>query len=96
VRGKEGLVDWCIGVLVYWLLVITSLQSPVPSLSISQSLNLSISQSLNLLIPMNYTLPLALVDFLPVLFTAIGLVNIARMVGHISRKHGQVALVGAI
>ncbi|MBK9056147.1 MAG: hypothetical protein IPL78_36195 [Chloroflexi bacterium] len=41
---------------------------------------------------MNYTLPLALVDFLPVLFTAIGLVNIARIVTHISRAHGQVAL----
>ena len=45
---------------------------------------------------MNYTLPLALVDFLPVLFTAIGLVNIARIVGHISRTHGRVALVGAV
>lgn len=43
-----------------------------------------------------YTLSLALVDFLPVLFTAIGLTSIARMVTHISREHGQVAVVGAI
>ncbi len=45
---------------------------------------------------MNYTLPLALVDFLPVLFTAIGLVNIARIVTHISQTHGRVAYAGAI
>ncbi|HSM70115.1 MAG TPA: hypothetical protein VK851_01100 [Anaerolineales bacterium] len=44
---------------------------------------------------MEYTLPLALVDFLPVIFTAIGLVYIARMVAHISKQHGQAAYVGA-
>lgn len=45
---------------------------------------------------MNYTIPLALLDFLPVLFTAIGLVNIARIVTHISQTHGRVAYVGAV
>jgi len=45
---------------------------------------------------MEYTLPLALVDLLPVIFTAIGLIYIARMVSHISKAHGQVAYVGAV
>jgi len=44
---------------------------------------------------MEYTLSLALVDFLPVAFTAIGLIYIARMVSHISKTHGQAAYVGA-
>lgn len=44
---------------------------------------------------MEYTLSLALVDFLPVIFTAIGLIYIARMVSHISNAHGQAAYVGA-
>jgi len=45
---------------------------------------------------MEYTLSLALVDFLPVIFTAIGLIYIARMVSHISKAHGQAAYVGAV
>ncbi len=43
---------------------------------------------------MEYTLSLALVDFLPVLFTAIGLTYIARMVAHINSLQGSVAFVG--
>jgi len=45
---------------------------------------------------MEYTIPLALVDFLPVIFTAIGLIYIARMVSHISKPHGQTAYAGAV
>jgi len=45
---------------------------------------------------MEHTLSLALVDFLPVFFTAIGLVYIARMVSHLSQPHGQAAYVGAV
>lgn len=45
---------------------------------------------------MQYTLSLALVDFLPVIFTAIGLVYIARMVAHISKPHGHAAYVGTV
>jgi len=45
---------------------------------------------------MEYTLSLALVDFLPVLFTAIGLYFIFRMVKHINIEQGNVALLGAI
>ncbi len=45
---------------------------------------------------MEYTLSLALVDFLPVLFTAVGLIYIARMVSHLSQPHGQAAFVGAV
>ena len=45
---------------------------------------------------MEYTLSLALVDFLPVLFTAIGLYFIFRMVKHIHNEQGNVALLGAI
>ncbi len=43
-----------------------------------------------------YTLSLALVDFLPVLFTAIGLHFITRMVAHINPGQGQVAALGVI
>ena len=45
---------------------------------------------------MEYTLSLALVDFLPVAFTAIGLYFIYRMVKHISVTQGNVALLGVI
>lgn len=45
---------------------------------------------------MEYTLSLALVDFLPVLFTAIGLIYIVRMVTHINALQGKVALVGMV
>lgn len=44
---------------------------------------------------MEYTLSLALVDFLPVLFTALGLTLIARMVSHLSPPHGRAAYAGA-
>jgi len=43
---------------------------------------------------MEYTLSLALVDFLPVAFTAIGLYFIFRMVKHINATQGNVALLG--
>ncbi len=45
---------------------------------------------------MEYTLSLALVDFLPVGFTAIGLYFICRMVAHINAMQGNVAALGAI
>lgn len=45
---------------------------------------------------MDYTLSLALVDFLPVAFTAIGLFYIVRMVGHVDELQGRVAAVGAV
>jgi hypothetical protein len=45
---------------------------------------------------MEYTLSLALVDFLPVGFTAIGLYFIYRMVAHINALQGSVAALGAI
>lgn len=45
---------------------------------------------------MEYTLSLALVDFLPVLFTAIGLMYIVRMVTHINAVQGKVALIGMV
>lgn len=41
-----------------------------------------------------YTLSLALVDFLPVLFAAIGLSFIARMVTHVNPHQGQIAVLG--
>ena len=44
---------------------------------------------------MGYTLSLAVVDFLPVLFTAFGLMYVARMIHHINKPHGQAAFVGA-
>ncbi len=45
---------------------------------------------------MDYTLSLALVDFLPVGFTAIGLYFIYRMVAHIHVWQGNVAALGAV
>lgn len=45
---------------------------------------------------MEYTLSLALVDFLPVLFTALGLVAISRMVAHVSVAQGRVAFYGTL
>ena len=45
---------------------------------------------------MEYTLSLALVDFLPVLFTAIGLYFIYRMIKHIHVAQGYVALLGVV
>jgi hypothetical protein len=44
---------------------------------------------------MEYTLSLALVDFLPVAFTAIGLFYIVRMVAHVNALQGRVAALGA-
>ncbi len=44
----------------------------------------------------SYTLSLALVDFLPVLFAAIGLYFIVRMVAHVNSHQGQVAAVGVL
>ena len=44
---------------------------------------------------MEYTLSLALVDFLPVAFTTIGLYFIFRMVAHINPAQGNVAALGA-
>lgn len=44
---------------------------------------------------MEYTLSLALVDFLPVIFTAFGLAYLMYMVRHINPARGQVALLGA-
>lgn len=43
-----------------------------------------------------YTLSLALVDFLPVIFTAVGLFYIARMVAHISPEQGRAVYLGAV
>lgn len=45
---------------------------------------------------MEYTLSLALVDFFPVAFTAIGFVYIVRMVAHIDSLRGKVTALGAI
>lgn len=45
---------------------------------------------------MEYTLFLALVDFLPAAFTAMGLFYIVRMVGHVNALQGRVAAVGAV
>ncbi len=44
---------------------------------------------------MTYTLPLALTDFLPVAFSAVGMFFVARMVAHLSKTQGQMALIGA-
>lgn len=44
---------------------------------------------------MQYTLSLALVDFLPVTFTAIGYFFLCRMVSHINEQQGKIASVGA-
>jgi len=43
-----------------------------------------------------YTLSLALVDFLPVFFTAVGLVAISRMVAHVNVTQGRVAFYGTL
>jgi hypothetical protein len=43
-----------------------------------------------------YTLSLALVDFLPVFFTAVGLVAISRMVAHVNVIQGRVAFYGTL
>jgi hypothetical protein len=43
---------------------------------------------------MKYTLSLAIVDFLPVLFTAFGLMYVARMIFHVNKPHGQAAFMG--
>jgi len=45
---------------------------------------------------MEYTLSLALVDFLPVAFTAIGFYFLYKMVAHISAEHGKVAAFGSV
>jgi len=45
---------------------------------------------------MEYTLSLALIDFLPVAFTAIGLFFIYRMVAHINAMQGNVAALGVV
>lgn len=44
---------------------------------------------------MDYTLSLALVDFLPVAFTAVGMFFVARMVWHTGQAQGQMAMLGA-
>ena len=43
-----------------------------------------------------YTLSLALVDFLPIVFTAFGMFFVARMVDHLGRRQGQMALTGVV
>jgi len=45
---------------------------------------------------MEYTLSLALVDFLPVTFTAIGFYLLYRMISHVNATQGKVAIVGAV
>jgi len=45
---------------------------------------------------MQYTLSLALVDFLPVFFTAVGLAYIARMVAHVNSAQGKIAMLGVV
>ncbi|HAV75913.1 MAG TPA: hypothetical protein DCX53_01020 [Anaerolineae bacterium] len=45
---------------------------------------------------MEYTLSLALLDYLPVLFTASGLIAITRMIAHIDSSQGMVAHIGTI
>jgi hypothetical protein len=45
---------------------------------------------------MEYTISLALVDYLPVFFTALGLIAITRMVAHINPAQGRVALLGTL
>ena len=44
---------------------------------------------------MEYTVTLALVDFLPVAFTAAGLFYVARMVNHLNPAQGSIAALGA-
>jgi hypothetical protein len=43
-----------------------------------------------------YTLSLALVDFLPIIFSAFGLYYVARMVTHLGRIQGQMAMLGVV
>jgi len=43
-----------------------------------------------------YTFSIALVDYLPVLFTAIGLTSIARMVLHVDARQGRLAFIGTV
>ena len=45
---------------------------------------------------MEYTISLALVDFLPVIFTAVGFYFLCKMVTHVDGKQGKVFLVGAV
>jgi hypothetical protein len=45
---------------------------------------------------MEYTLSLALVDFLPVTFTAIGFYFLYRMITHVNAAQGKVAALGAL
>lgn len=45
---------------------------------------------------MTYTLPLALVDFLPILFSAVGMFFVSRMAGRWGRALMQMATVGAV
>ena len=45
---------------------------------------------------MEYTLSLALLDYLPVALTAIGLIAIARMVLHVNVLQGNLAFIGTI
>lgn len=45
---------------------------------------------------MEYTLALALEDYLPVIFSAIGLGLLARMVGQMDRALGRMALIGVV
>jgi hypothetical protein len=44
---------------------------------------------------MEYTISLALVDFLPVIFTAVGMYFIVRMVSHINATQDKAAAIGA-
>ena len=45
---------------------------------------------------MEYTISLALVDFFPVIFSAIGFYFLFRMVSHVNEQHGRFAAVGAL
>ena len=45
---------------------------------------------------MEYTLSLALVDFLPVMFTAIGFYFLYKMISHVNAQQGKVAIVGGV
>lgn len=45
---------------------------------------------------MEYTFTLALVDYLPVVFTALGLIAITRMVSHVNILQGRIALIGTL
>ena len=43
-----------------------------------------------------YTLSLALVDFLPIIFSAFGLYYVACMVTHLGRIQGHMAMLGVV